>query len=87
VQVTVRPPTEKVRLRSFSANPTAIRAGESTVLTWQVENASIVSLDHGIGPVEACGSVTVRPQTSTEYKLTYQNDGGTLHKTALVTVR
>jgi hypothetical protein len=75
-----------VTLRGFRADPDAISPGQATVLRWQVDNASAVYLE-GIGPVEACGSLTVRPNATGQYQLIYQNDLGTKKKTARVTVR
>ncbi|MGZ8711588.1 MAG: hypothetical protein ACXW28_15310, partial [Thermoanaerobaculia bacterium] len=54
----------------FSANPSVIRAGETTTLQWTVFNAATVSIDHGIGTKPAAGSTSVAPSSTTTYSLT-----------------
>jgi outer membrane protein OmpA-like peptidoglycan-associated protein len=60
----------------FSASPDVITKGQSTTLTWQVTNASIIEIE-GIGMVEASGSKKVKPTENTTYTLTAIGDGGT----------
>ncbi len=79
------PPPPPAPTASLSANPDSITAGQSTQLTWRTENASDVSLE-GIGSVDANGSQTVSPSSSTTYRLTAKGPGGTQQATARVTV-
>jgi hypothetical protein len=59
------------RIISFEARPAAVRAGEQVVLVWSTENpAGGVSIDQEIGAVNARGSRTVTPKSTTTYTLT-----------------
>jgi len=55
---------------TFTANPPTIAFGGSSTLTWNVLNATSVTIDNGIGTKPASGSVSVSPQQSTTYTLT-----------------
>lgn len=55
---------------SFFADPPFIVVGESTTLTWEIEDATSVSIDQGIGPVALSGSLVVSPTETTTYTLT-----------------
>jgi serine/threonine protein kinase len=83
----VVPPGENVKLNEFRADPTTISPGESSILRWEVENASLVWIDPDIGQVDACGVLRVQPLTTTKYQLSYQNDRGTMRsKPVIITV-
>lgn len=71
---------------SITADPLAIDVGGSTVLNWRTTNASTVTIE-GLGPVNASGTQTVSPATSTNYHLTAKGDGGTVEADVRVTVR
>ena len=79
------PPPPPAPTASLSANPDSIQAGQSTQLTWQTQNATDVNID-GVGPVEANGSKTVSPASSTTYRLSAKGPGGSQEATARVTV-
>lgn len=70
---------------SFTAAPAAIAAGEASVLSWNVLGASLLSIDQGVGPVTGT-SVTVRPVTTTTYRLSASNTLGTVTATVTVSV-
>lgn len=70
---------------SISVNPNTIQSGESASLTWRTTNATDISIDR-IGPVQANGSQTVSPPDSTSYHLTAKGAGGSIDRTALLTV-
>jgi peptidoglycan-associated lipoprotein len=55
---------------SLTASPTAINSGDPTTLSWESSNATSVTVDSGIGTVEASGSRTISPRVSTTYKAT-----------------
>ncbi|HPT26543.1 MAG TPA: OmpA family protein, partial [Bryobacteraceae bacterium] len=64
----------KAAITKFSANPSRIKAGESSTLTWQVTNAKSVEIS-GVGAVnESSGSIQVSPKVTTTYKLTAKGD-------------
>jgi hypothetical protein len=70
---------------NFEANPTEIIEGDSSTLSWNVQDADEVSIS-GIGTVQASGSSTVNPTQTTTYTLTAKNKFGTTTATARVTV-
>ena len=69
----------------FSSNPSAINPGGSSNLTWNVSGANSVSIDHGIGVVNASGTMAVSPAESTTYTISATNSTGTVNGYALVT--
>lgn len=71
---------------SFSASPTAIALGSASTLTWSSTNATSASIDNGVGGVTTSGSVNVSPSATTTYTLTLTGAGGTIARTAAVTV-
>ncbi|MDZ4797268.1 MAG: OmpA family protein [Bryobacteraceae bacterium] len=86
--VTVNPGTPVVqppRIISFAANPTTITVGQSSTLTWNVENADTVDIT-GLGEVPASGSRAVSPNTSVTYVITARNRGGVVQANAPITV-
>lgn len=60
----------------FTASPSTIYTGDSTILSWSVSNATSVTIDNGVGVVGLTGSVSVSPSTSTSYILTATNAVG-----------
>ena len=71
---------------SLKASPSAIEKGQSTTITWNSANATSVTIDGGIGTVEASGSRTVRPAESTTYMARAAGPGGNATAEARVTV-
>jgi peptidoglycan-associated lipoprotein len=71
---------------NITADPVAIDLGQSVVLNWRTTNADSVSID-SVGPVNANGTRTVAPTTSTDYHLVAKGDGGTAEADVRVTVR
>lgn len=63
--------------QSFAPGARIIAPGGSTLLAWSVANAETVSIDNGIGPVNAAGSVVVSPSSSTIYTITATGNGVT----------
>jgi hypothetical protein len=59
----------------FTADPPIITAGSSTTLSWDVSNATSVTIDPGVGSVDLTGTALVSPMTSTNYTLTASNLG------------
>lgn len=75
------PEPEDVEIVSFLATPRAIRQGESTILSWVVENAERVALygDDGEPLVLSSrreDSVTLSPTRTTVYRLEARNAAG-----------
>ncbi|MBK1884304.1 discoidin domain-containing protein [Luteolibacter pohnpeiensis] len=75
-------------ITNFSANKTIVINGTSDVsLSWSVSGATSVSIDQGIGSVDATGSssLTLSNSSDTVYTITATNETGTT--TSKVTVR
>jgi hypothetical protein len=68
----------------FTASPTVVLFGSST-LSWDVSNATHVSITPGIGNVEPVGSASVSVVATTSYTLAASNTAGTVHETITVT--
>jgi hypothetical protein len=84
--VTIRPaPAKPVLIESFSPSATTVAPGERVVLSWDVENATSVSIDQGVGAVDVIGSAVVNPQVTTTYTL--EASGPSSTATASLTVR
>lgn len=83
VQVT---PGTAPRIVTFAGNPATIDRGQSTTLTWSVENADTVTISGGIGTVAASGSRQVSPTETTTYTLTARNRFGEVSGTSTITV-
>jgi peptidoglycan-associated lipoprotein len=71
---------------TITADPLAIDLGQSVVLNWRTQNATVVTID-GIGEVNLNGTQTVAPSNSTNFHLTAKGDGGTTEANVRVTVR
>lgn len=77
--------TRGLQVVRFSATPDQIAAGQSSLIAWNVPNATSVSIT-GIGSnLNAAGSATVKPTQTTTYTLTATGPGG-LTATSSVTV-
>ena len=70
----------------FSAAPAFIAPGATAVLSWNVTNATTVTIDHGIGAVSATGTKNVSPTSPTTYKLSAANSSGSAIKTVSINV-
>jgi hypothetical protein len=70
----------KLPVIQFSVAPNLIAPGGSAVLTWSVSNATIVTIDHGVGVVPLKGTKSVSPTAPTNYKLTAGNESGSAIK-------
>jgi len=84
VKETTSPPPV---IHYFIASQSTINQGESTILSWQVINATSVSIDNGIGTFDLTSSTSVSPVSTTTYTLTASNGtGSTTTATLTVTV-
>jgi pSer/pThr/pTyr-binding forkhead associated (FHA) protein len=71
----------------FTANPSSIRAGECTTLSWgKVDYAFEVTIDNNIGGVATPGSKEICPGTTTTFVMTAVGPGGTTENRLVVTV-
>ncbi|MBW1775950.1 MAG: hypothetical protein JRJ82_24295, partial [Deltaproteobacteria bacterium] len=71
---------------SFSAEPSSIITGESSILNWDTTHAQGVRIDPGIGSVALKGSLVVAPTETTTYSLVADGPGGTATREITVTV-
>ena len=92
ITITVSPndttPTVPPVISSFTASSSTIGLGGSITLSW-VTNATTVSIDQGVGSVEApSGSATVTPTSigTLTYTLTATNSAGSNNDTVIITV-
>jgi hypothetical protein len=69
---------------SVSASPASVKEGECATLTWSSTDASMVSIDQGVGEVDPAGSQQVCPKTTVQYTITASGEGGS--RTASTTV-
>jgi hypothetical protein len=75
-----------VRIMDFKAEPGSIKPGESTTLTWAVENPRTTTIEPTIGRATPRGVMKVTPKATTTYTLTVTGVNGTLTKTVTVSV-
>jgi pSer/pThr/pTyr-binding forkhead associated (FHA) protein len=76
VTITVVPP----RIAAFTVDQDTIQAGQSTRLNWRVEGANDrtrVTIDQGVGDVEATGVRPISPAKTTTYMVTVIAADGT----------
>ncbi len=68
-----KPPSPTVEI---SASPSQVEVGNASVLHWTVTNATVVTLEPGIGKVPPKGSLRVFLANPTTYTITAKGDGG-----------
>jgi hypothetical protein len=76
----------KVPVIQFSAAPVSVAPGGMSVLSWNVTNATTVTIDHGIGTVSATGTKNVTITAPVTYKLTAVNSEGSAIKAVSISV-
>ncbi|HKD10162.1 MAG TPA: OmpA family protein [Bryobacteraceae bacterium] len=79
-------PTNGPVIAEFTAEPAAIELGQSALLRWSVSGANDISIDHGIGSVQATGTSRVSPRDTTTYTLIANGPGGTSRSAATVRI-
>lgn len=84
--VTVTVGASKPAVIRFTAAPTHISQGQSSLLSWTTTGASTVTINNGVGTVSANGSKNVTPTATTTYTLTATGADGTTSVSAAVTV-
>ena len=70
----------------FTAAPTNITQGQTSLLSWATTGAAKVSIDNGVGSQAVNGSFSVQPSATTTYTLTATGADGVSTVTAAVTV-
>src|SRR6185503_4696494 len=73
---------------NFSASPTAITSGQSSILSWSSTNASSCAASNGwAGTKSTSGTQTLSPTATSTYKLTCTGSGGSVAESVTVNVR
>jgi len=85
VAVTVTPGAVP-QIITFVAVPATINSGQTSTLSWTVQNAATVSISPGLGNVSLNGSQIVTPAATTTYVLTATNSAGSVTASATVNV-
>ncbi len=76
-----------VRITQFTAIPASLQPGQSSTLSWVIENATSATITPGVGNVDArTGSTAVSPTQTTTYTLTATGANGTTSASVTVTV-
>ena len=73
-------------IKQFSAKPDTISQGQSTTLTWEVSDATRISLQPEVGTIPASGTRSISPAATVTYKMIAANDTGTTTREITVTV-
>jgi len=81
---TSTPPVPVAPTANFSATPSSVVVGSSSLLTWSTANADSVLLDGASVPTS--GTLLVAPNANTSYTLVVSGPGGTVTKTVTVEV-
>jgi uncharacterized cupredoxin-like copper-binding protein len=77
----------QVQISQFTANPTTVQSGQSSTLTWVVQNATSVTIQPNVGSVNAnSGSTSVSPTATTTYTLTATGASGTVNQSVTIVV-
>ena len=71
---------------SLEASPSTITNGQASTLKWNTTDATSVTIDGGVGTVEATGSREVTPAASVTYTARATGPGGSANTSARVTV-
>lgn len=71
---------------SFTAEPSTVLRGESSTLRWNVMGATEITIDNGVGTVEATGTRRITPAGNTTYSLVAKGPGGTANASVQVVV-
>jgi hypothetical protein len=69
-------PTALPVVNSFTASPPSITFGNSATLSWNVSNATSVTIDPGVGTFASSGNALILPVATTTYTLTASNAAG-----------
>jgi len=82
----VTPATPPAPTIALTASPAAIEIGQSSTLSWSTTNATEVTIDGGIGTVEAIGSRTIKPSSSISFRARASGPGGVADAEVRITV-
>lgn len=80
-----KPAPAPARIRDFKATATSLKPGESTTISWLVENPTTTTIT-GLGSVSAIGNRRITPKATTTYTLTVRGGAGEESKSLTITV-
>jgi peptidoglycan-associated lipoprotein len=80
------PPPAKPAIAQFVAEPSTIQRGQSSTLRWEASEATDISINQGVGAVQARGTRQVTPTDTTTYTLSAKGPGGADSRAVTVTV-
>lgn len=78
-------PTNECAINTFTASPTSIQSGNSSILNWGTTNCDHVTITSFTGTLAGNGSQSVYPTSTTTYTLTAFPGGKTATATVTVT--
>ncbi|MCK4573236.1 MAG: hypothetical protein KAU36_02640, partial [candidate division Zixibacteria bacterium] len=81
-------PGDRPTIVTFGASPTTIESGQSSTLSWEVVDATSLTISPDVGSVTpvTAGSVSVSPTSTTQYTLTATNAEGSVAAMTTVTI-
>jgi hypothetical protein len=80
-----KPPADP-KISLFQSEPSILKEGNTAQLKWNIQDASSVEIDQGIGNVPLSGSRVVSPKATTNYTLTASRDDVVRQATTQITV-
>jgi hypothetical protein len=78
---------KSLSIQKFEAAPDEVASGGSVTLSWDVEGAEELAIDHGIGPVPSRGSRTFSAYSTATYTLTARAGTSTATSSIQVSIR
>jgi peptidoglycan-associated lipoprotein len=80
------PPAAAARIVNFSVEPVSVERGQAATLRWSVANSTDISINQGVGSVQANGQRQIFPANTTTYTLTARSSGGDDMRSVTITV-
>lgn len=80
------PSAQPPSILSFTATPSAVTPGQASTLSWSINGATSISIDHSVGDVTGLTSKAVSPGQTSMYTLTASNAAGSVSATVSVVV-
>lgn len=77
---------DELSIESFIAEPNSIYFSETTTISWEIQGASSVSIDNGIGNVESSGSKIITPTQTGIYTITASDSSSTINRSIEIVV-
>jgi hypothetical protein len=86
VEVVIEVPQDKPVIKYFKASPSEIKPDESATLSWDVSDATSVTIEPEIGSVALTGTRQVSPTETTTYTIKATTEAGSVDATVEVIV-